>query len=147
MNQEIKAQWVADLRSGEFPQGRRALRKTVNPDTGKVYADGKARFCCLGVLCERAVEAGIITRGAEGGYTVATNDWNNLNGLLPASVARWAGLTKQSIYRSDLAMPISDLEVTFEGKQTTLACLNDGSPGVIHRQNFATIADVIESQL
>jgi len=45
---EIKAQWVAALRSGEYVKGRNHLQK-----------DGK--FCCLGVLCELAVKAGIVT--------------------------------------------------------------------------------------
>ncbi len=40
MNPEVKAKWVAALRSGKFTQGRSAL-KTV---------DGG--YCCLGVLCE-----------------------------------------------------------------------------------------------
>ena len=38
MNQDIKAKWVAALRSGDYVQGRGALR-----------VDNK--FCCLGVLC------------------------------------------------------------------------------------------------
>jgi hypothetical protein len=39
MNPEIKAKWIAALRSGEYAQGRYALR------------DGD-HFCCLGVLCD-----------------------------------------------------------------------------------------------
>lgn len=40
MNPEIKAQWVAALRSGTYPQGQSVLRSL----------DG--RYCCLGVLCD-----------------------------------------------------------------------------------------------
>jgi hypothetical protein len=39
MNQEIKAKWVAALRSGEYVQGQR-------------YLNGPDGFCCLGVLCD-----------------------------------------------------------------------------------------------
>jgi hypothetical protein len=39
MKKEIKKRWVDALRSGEFRQGRRYLKR-----------DGK--YCCLGVLCE-----------------------------------------------------------------------------------------------
>ena len=46
MNPQIKAQWVADLRSGQYEQGN-----------GYLNADGK--LCCLGVLCEQAVKAGV----------------------------------------------------------------------------------------
>lgn len=43
MDPELKAKWVAALRSGEYKQGTGRLRKPT--------ADGQ-RFCCLGVLCE-----------------------------------------------------------------------------------------------
>jgi hypothetical protein len=39
MDAELKAKWIAALRSGEYPQGRMSLR------------DGANRHCCLGVLC------------------------------------------------------------------------------------------------
>jgi hypothetical protein len=39
MNPEVKARWVAALRSGKYAQGAGALRK------------GDC-FCCLGVLCD-----------------------------------------------------------------------------------------------
>lgn len=49
MNPEIKEQWVAALRSGDYPQG-----------TGHLNYDGE--FCCLGVLCELAAKAGVVGR-------------------------------------------------------------------------------------
>lgn len=49
MDAEIKAKWVAALRSGEYQQGDRQLR------------DGD-RYCCLGVLCEVA-DLGITPEG------------------------------------------------------------------------------------
>lgn len=42
MDEDMKARWVAALRSGEYKQGRHALK--VNYSTPK--------YCCLGVLCE-----------------------------------------------------------------------------------------------
>jgi len=39
MNSELKAKWVEALRSGDYAQGLRALRKGNS-------------FCCLGVLCD-----------------------------------------------------------------------------------------------
>lgn len=39
MNSQIKAEWTAALRSGNYCQGHHFM-----------YADG--RFCCLGVLCD-----------------------------------------------------------------------------------------------
>lgn len=39
LNPEVKAQWVAALRSGEYTQAAGALRNSKG-------------FCCLGVLCD-----------------------------------------------------------------------------------------------
>lgn len=39
MDKELKAKWIAALRSGEFKQGRE-------------YFERYEKFCCLGVLCK-----------------------------------------------------------------------------------------------
>jgi hypothetical protein len=41
MNKELKAKWIAALRSGKYKQGRSRLKHS-------------GRHCCLGVLCEVA---------------------------------------------------------------------------------------------
>jgi hypothetical protein len=46
MNEEAKRLWVAALRSGKYDQTTGALRDGVG-------------YCCLGVLCEVAIEAGV----------------------------------------------------------------------------------------
>lgn len=46
MDPELKARWVAALRSGDYQQVRGWLRAT--------RSDGQLGFCCLGVLCEVA---------------------------------------------------------------------------------------------
>lgn len=51
MNPKAKAQWIAKLRSGEYTQGTGSLRDSGN------------KYCCLGVLCEVAVEDGLIPEG------------------------------------------------------------------------------------
>lgn len=40
LNPEVKADWLAALRSGEYPQGRRQLKTT------------QGSYCCIGVLCD-----------------------------------------------------------------------------------------------
>src|SRR4051812_19674656 len=76
MNPEIKKQWVAALRSGEFKQGKAALR---NGDT----------FCCLGVLCElhRRANGGEWERNEEDDFLYHDN-----RSFLPEDVWEWAGL-------------------------------------------------------
>jgi len=43
MNAEIKERWVKALRSGDYIQGKGALRRTEG---------GIHKYCCLGVLCD-----------------------------------------------------------------------------------------------
>jgi hypothetical protein len=43
MDAELKAKWVAALRSGTYTQG-----------TGELHTPSEKSFCCLGVLCEVA---------------------------------------------------------------------------------------------
>jgi len=57
MNQEIKKEWLEDLRSGKFKQGRSRLK------------DSEDVMCCLGVLCDlhrRKTGNGDWSRGASG---------------------------------------------------------------------------------
>ena len=77
MNADIAKQWVEALRSGDYVQGGGALRR-----------DGK--HCCLGVLCDLAVEAGVIPE------PVMTDHHEFVYGgkyaLLPNSVMVWSGM-------------------------------------------------------
>jgi hypothetical protein len=116
MNESIKAQWVAALRSGEYEQGQAYLQK-----------DGK--FCCLGVLCDLAVKAGVIT--VTGGDVTAAEYGPDAETLtLPDKVMDWAGTGD------------SNPEVLYYGgRYDTLASLNDNDVP------FGTIADLIEDQL
>lgn len=45
MKPKIKEQWVAALRSGDYKQGKAALRVLKKKDN-------EVRYCCLGVLCD-----------------------------------------------------------------------------------------------
>lgn len=54
MDQEFKEEWVAALRSGEYPQTTKALTKLDR--SGNVVG-----HCCLGVACEIAVKKGWLT--------------------------------------------------------------------------------------
>lgn len=130
MKKAIKDQWLADLRSGEYPKGVGELRS--DPDEGEPRT-----FCCLGVLLDRAVLAGVITwpEVNAGGY-----------GVLPEPVARWAGLdtldpvVPNVVESLRWSMP-SDRRgdpVTQEGVR--LSQYNDAT-----NATFADIADLIEA--
>jgi hypothetical protein len=129
MNPAIKAQWLRDLRSGEYPQGTGKLRTS----------DGK--FCCLGVLCEQAVKAGIVILvdlDGTWGYR-AVGDGNDVAiGTLPEAVQDWAGLS------CNPGVPIGILGTS------SLSTLNDGfNDGEVRteQRNFREIADLIEAHL
>jgi hypothetical protein len=105
---EIRDQWVEALRSGRYAQG-----------TGQLHKDD--RYCCLGVLCELAAEAGVVEKEA----IYHDYSYDGVFAFLPDNVVQWAGL-------SDLDPKVGD---------TYLSHLNDlGTP-------FPVIAQVIEDSL
>jgi len=85
MNADIKAQWIAALRSGEYAQGQYRLRQGD-------------RFCCLGVLCELAVRDGV-TVGVPGPGD--TYDYDGQEVHLPASIQHWAGIRENPMVTVD----------------------------------------------
>ena len=135
MNSEIKATWVAALRSGEYEQGSSRLRNGNH-------------FCCLGVLCDIAVKAGI----GEWSHTIADGDEFMIPtllgsaddsdyfykaegdvptvGLLSHTIIQWAGLE------------VNNPSVQLNNRKEALTCLND-----ILGFDFKRIADIIEEQL
>lgn len=126
MNPDIKAQWVADLRSGDYEQGRAYLH--TQPEQ-----DGLEKFCCLGVLCDQAVKAGVIQRQ----YHPDENFWTygkDVESLvLPSEVMEWAGMTDSN---PELRFKKSSSDVN------SLADLND-----TYNWTFEKIADLIEREL
>jgi len=94
---EVKAQWVKDLRSGDYEQGSTTLRRAGTEG-------GQDQFCCLGVLCEQAVRAGVIPApelhaGTYRYLNDIVDDGGKVTGesfneecSLPRKVAEWAGV-------------------------------------------------------
>lgn len=80
---EVKKKWTEALRSGRFDQGAGQLR------------DLSDNYCCLGVLCQIAVEEGVIppAQVAGDGSDYAYGNPSVLDtatGVLPLSVQEWA---------------------------------------------------------
>jgi len=128
MKPEVKAEWVADLRSGNFSQTRGVLCNPI-----------KGGHCCLGVLSEQAVRKGVATKEDDvtdgvSGFRIEANGDLALT-QLSTGLAEWAGIipaygsrTTQSI------LPFFDREV----RRVYLDNLNDdGMP-------FSQIADLID---
>jgi hypothetical protein len=128
VDQAIKEQWVADLTSGEYEQGR-----------GHLCVNGK--YCCLGVLCEQAVKAGVVTREVRLNYNGDSVVYYAEESLiLPAAVQMWAGVDSENPYVNTCV------------KSHTLATLNDGEVAdsngpEIPPLPFTEIAQLIDAQL
>ena len=141
----VKAEWLSALRSGEFSQCKGKLSDGVG-------------HCCLGVLSELAVRAGVISKHEEE-FTwrpVFTDEdktetrvtYANQSNYLDRTVAEWA-FTPESLERADymgweyenprVPHPQPDNEKGVE--RTSLAELNDDD------YSFAEIADVVEENL
>ena len=116
-----RAKWVAALRSGEYRQGQEVLR-TENDE-----------FCCLGVACELAVDAGIIPPPSwDDGYGFL---YDVADTELPEKVRDWLGL--HDTYGALSA--VVDYDDDFATADTLIA-LND-----VAGWTFQQIADVVEA--
>lgn len=141
MRGEVLDEVVKRLRSGKYKQGSSALRR-------KAKDGGPDRFCCLGVMCEIAVEEGVLVRldtdfpGTSYGYKVAGQD-STYTAYLPPAVIEWAGMV------SDQEKEASHEEYHYEergsfdfGTHDSLAAMNDNG-----RYNFPAIADWMEANV
>jgi len=117
MNQEVKKQWIAALRSGDYRQGQNALRGFDNT------------YCCLGVLCELAVQAKVIGPGSPCRFDDCYA-YDGSSTYLPDPVIEWAGLDTRN---PKVTIP--------DSTSTTLAEANDTM------RSFEQVADLIEAQL
>lgn len=120
MNPEVKAQWVAALRSGKYKQGPR-----------RVLNDGEGGWCCLGVLCDLYAQ----THDDKWVIVDEAMALASMGGPhYPApQVREWA-----SFYEDDHFIEI-------DGVSASAAVHNDGFS--LPRRTFAEIADAIEAQL
>lgn len=134
MKKDIKDLWVERLESGTVPQARETL------------ARGNAR-CCLGVLCDIAIEQGVEGLKFEDEvYWVADDDedfygkdengatWRvNDDGALPRVVTDWAGLDEDN--------PIIDPTGDSARDKTAIGCNDE------RRMDFMQIAALVRENL
>jgi hypothetical protein len=155
LDPEVKAAWLQALRSGEYEQGTEMLR-TRND-----------RYCCLGVLCELAIQADVVQRRhrpsmpAEWEYGSDEDGGDWMAGFPPMKVRRWAGFPTDEydtignnpwvwVPRTWLKHLSHPNQVALvEGQDTTptsvrlsLSTINDRA-----RLTFEQIAQLIEEQL
>lgn len=128
MKRSIRDAWVNALRSGEYTQGTGNLHM--------VTPEGQHEYCCLGVLCDLAEQAGEVnSKRIDGTHRVAytyaaegdgpVREWSETH-FAPAPVRKWSGLASGD--------PTVDADVP-----RSLSELNDE----LHL-TFDQIADLIE---
>lgn len=120
MNPKIKAQWLIDLRSGEYKQGYGEL---------KAVKAGEAFHCCLGVLCEQAAKAGIVIEEDGAFRAPGKGEYLHDSALLPPAVSTWSGVSR-----------CGELETAVD-YHLELTDLNDSK-----MYTFEDIANIIEKQ-
>ena len=136
MKAEIAERWVAKLRSGTIEQSYTALGR------------GDGTRCCLGVLCDIAVEDGIIPppTSINGGGTML--QYGSLEdrivervagGYLPTAVQEWAGMRTQAGHIGAAYGRGGPERITYgENSYRSLTDANDS-----HQMSFNQIADAI----
>lgn len=135
---EIKWQWIRALRSDDYAQGKGALTRCT--------PDGRRFHCCLGVLCDLAVKAGVVGVDHPGDCDILGYGEHRSAGLPPLPVVQWAFGPDAAMQRGQAAWLVdwTPLGIDDDGLplQTDLPALNDG-----WGLTFAQIADVIEEYL
>jgi hypothetical protein len=122
---EVKKAWVQALRSGDYTQS-----------TGRLRTEGG--FCCLGVLCDLAVDAGIGKWNDELRFETPyeSNPYD-----LPPAVSTWAGGKV-----SGRELTAEHVSAAVDGENILVADLLVGFNDD-HKFTFNQIADLIEDQL
>lgn len=125
MKPEVAKIWVDALRSGEYTQGKQALKFT-GADGGECY------HCCLGVLCELYDKHNEenLTRNTKYNLDKIVLSFDMQTELLPEKVREWAGLDNVGGWFGD-----------HMGKRCSLAIMNDAG------YSFEEIADTIEKNV
>lgn len=91
MKADILDAWVKELRSGKYRQGAGELHHMGYPNS-PVETNREPRFCCLGILCEMAVEAGAVSAETDSVSRVMFYGVQRETAYLPIEVIDWAGL-------------------------------------------------------
>lgn len=142
MKGEVLDEVVRRLRSGEYQQGAAALRRLPTQDQGE-----GDRYCCLGIVCEMAVEAGVLSivstptqPGASYGYAVKPT--TVYTAYLPPAVIEWAGIVSDMEKYPDMGDHYYEERGQWgEGHDLSLASMNDSA------MPFPEIADWMEANV
>lgn len=130
MDEAVKNAWTTALRSGEYVQGKGTLRRT--------HQDGsEASYCCLGVLCDLAVQGAFPTD--------LSCRWDDRGWGNDAFLYSFPDNSGEEV-RSQLNRALQEEFGLYSKDCGELMVLNDGLDGA-DPCPFATIADWIDNNL
>lgn len=115
-----KKLWIDALRSGKYRKGVGVLNRND-------------RYCCMGVLCEVAIENGCRVNKVKD-IERGTINYDGCTAFVPQSVINWGKL------RENVTYIVKGAVINLPG--THVAYLNDSE-----RKSFNEIADLIEQYL
>jgi hypothetical protein len=111
MKAKIRDGWADRLESGEYPQATGVLRESDTHRDGKIVERGR---CCLGVLCDYAIQEGVPMKWDGANYLLLHDETSEFcdedciiddygkhwrewgGGELPQVVVDWAGLDDEN---------------------------------------------------
>jgi hypothetical protein len=108
-----------------------------------MHENNRDAYCCLGILCEVAVEDGVIGRQVSDGGSIVYVDSSrdeHQTMVLPEAVATWAGLEDENPH-----VDVTDFVVTIDDEDRNSASLSELNDYA--GKTFSQIADVIEKSL
>lgn len=90
MNNKIREEWVAKLRSGEYKQGMYQLHYIDKNDPTT------EAWCCLGVLCDMASKAGVTVERV---IVDRIETFDDCDAMPSVTIRSWAGMDQSSCER------------------------------------------------
>lgn len=140
MNADVKRKWLDALRGGEYKQTTGRLLS--------VSTSGEKSYCCLGVLCDIAVQEGVTDWGSSsfGAQSIVAMSAKGETFLesagLPPSLQEWSGVYGDC---ASFDRPVEGIVEGEDGPEAqffgNLVGLNDEAGWT-----FAQIADLIEER-
>tara|TARA_R100001244_G_scaffold129809_3_gene101490 strand:- start:789 stop:1172 length:384 start_codon:yes stop_codon:yes gene_type:complete len=125
MKSNVKAKWIETLESGRYRQGHDQLKIPGTKNT-------KAKYCCLGVLCNIYMKETGKGKWHSDGYFLLGDIEEETE--LPRTVKEWAGLNR------------TNPRININGESHDISELNDGHI-FLKRRSFKEIAQLIREQI